>query len=360
MNSMRKIGYVPYSKDMNHPGDRRRIASWNRSPNYILETENPLDSEILLLSNGANFGKWIRCASQPVVIDLVDGYLGENPNFLQDFLRNLVRSLAGTSSLKWITYTRHLKWACENSYCIVVASEEQRDLVLPFNPRVHVILDNHSELLPTSQISTNIEVYSIVPKQKYIFWEGFGYTLKHFRHISKELDTTLKQNGWKMYLLTVETFPRWGGYIGKVSTRKLVKKLFPLSNDSIEIIPWSISNLMTYSHRSAFSIIPLDPVDKFGMLKSENKLLSNWVLGIRTLFSASPAYSRVARKAEVTQDCVFVNEWAEKLQLLIDKNNFELQDSVSKYLEINHTMEVLNANWTSVFKEVSESHYGKV
>ena len=45
------------------------------------------------------------------------------------------------------------------------------------------------------------------------------------------------------------------------------------------------------------SIIPIDSVDKFATLKSENKLLSMWSLGLPVLFSCIPSYSRVATEA---------------------------------------------------------------
>jgi hypothetical protein len=357
---LKNIGYVPYSKELSHPGDRRRVVSWCKSRSIFIETHKPLESDVLVLSNAANFGKWIRLARQPVVIDLVDAYLGERPSFVRDFLRNIVRTINGTSDLRWITYTRHLEWACANSDAVVVASEEQRQLVLPFNKRVKVILDDHSELNLSKNVVGQFEILDKEGSHAYIFWEGFGYTLKHFEHMSNRLDDLIKELNLKMCLLTVQSFPRWGGYIGKVNTQKLIKKMFPKSYSSIEIVPWSVSNLKLYSSKSAFGIIPIDPSDSFAMLKSENKLLSNWTLGIRTLFSATPSYARAGKAAKVTEDMISEFDWVEKIKEIVDRKEFHLQKSATEFLHLNHTTEILHKKWDKVFEEVGVNNLGKL
>ena len=67
-----EIGYIGYSKDLSHPADRRRIAIWNSIPGNRINTESPLEGEMLLLSNAANLGFWIKKSHKPVVLDLVE------------------------------------------------------------------------------------------------------------------------------------------------------------------------------------------------------------------------------------------------------------------------------------------------
>ena len=200
---MIRVGYVPYSINLLHPADRRRLASWATEKKIELNTANPLDSDVLVLSNAANFGYWLKRAKQPVILDLVDGYLGENPSFLKDVARNAIRSLQGSSSLHWITYTKHLRYACKVSQTVVVASPEQRELVLKLNSNVHVILDDHSEI--DSVFASATQKVSTEP-EPYIFWEGFGFTLKHFKFMAPDLDRFLKEFNWGMNLVTVEEF----------------------------------------------------------------------------------------------------------------------------------------------------------
>ena len=356
---LNKIGYIPHSRDLLHPADRRRLAFWANQKELTLEIEDPLATNILVLSSAANYGYWLKKARQPIILDLVDAYIGENPNFFTDFLRNIVRTFRGSSSIRWITYTRHLKYACKRSSAIIVASEEQRVALESLNKNVYVIPDSHSELQENKRLAISP---TSTPKQEeskgYIFWEGFGYTLKHFNFIAKELDSFLRKYDWKMYLVTVEEFSRWGGYIGKVNTRKLLKRIFPTSHDRIEIIPWTIENLNEYTARSRFGVIPIDPSDKFAELKSENKLLSMWSLGLPVLFSDIPSYSRVARISESESAIASRNSWGTKLEFFAEnpKELSRLKNSGEKYIAERHSKELLLQSWTCAIASVEISH----
>lgn len=342
---MLKVGYVPYSRDLQHPGDRRRLAGWALDKGTDLSLIDPTDSDVLVLSNAANFDHWIERAKQPVILDLVDGYLGEHPSLSKDVGRNMVRTLRGTSDFKWGKYTNHLKAACSKSDAVIVASIEQKEIVSEFNKNVQIILDDHSEL------DTDSEIDFAAP---HLFWEGFGYTLKHFQPISASLDKFLSESGWGMYLLTTEEFPRWGGYIGKVNTRSLIEKWFPLSNPSIEIIPWSIENVIRYAHSSSIGIIPVDLTDKFASLKSENKLLSMWHLGLPTLFSGIPSYSRVALDSHQGQACIPNSDWNTPLRTLSHSltDREELRIQSKKYINEHHTHQHLMEKWDAALNSV--------
>lgn len=349
-----KVGYVPYSKDLQHPADRRRLAAWAVSSQSKLNVENPLESDILVLTNAANFGLWLNKATQPVILDLVDGYMGEHPNFLMDFARNSLRSLQGTSDLKWITYTRHLRAACQRSEAVIVASPEQREVILKYNTNVFVIPDDHSEL--STNGGQRVKRFPRIPStkgEKYLFWEGFGYTLKHFQLIAKELDSFLARESWRMYILTVPIFPRWGGFLGKVNTQSLIRKWFPKSWGRIEVIPWSLENVERFSSKSEVAIIPIDKKDKFASLKSENKLLSMWQLGLPVLFSNIPAYSRVANASGQFSFCIDDAQWAAAFDSLLEPRNLlALEDEGRRlYLSQFHTHEILMNKWAAVIEK---------
>ncbi len=355
---MMKVGYVPYSYDLQHPGDRRRLAAWALHQDTELNLETPLDCELLVLSNAANFGYWLKRAKQPVILDLVDGYLGEDPSLLKDVIRNVVRSIRGTSSLRWITYTNHIRSACRKSDAVIVASKEQRDVILRYNKNVYVILDDHTEMDSDSLDDARRTKLSNQDLQSpHLFWEGYGYTLKHFQVVAKDLDKFLMESGWGMYLLTNEEFPRWGGYIGKVRTRNLIKKWFPLSEYAIQIIPWSIDNVIKFAKLSTLGLIPIDPHDEFALLKPENKLLSMWHLNLPVLFSNTPAYSRVATESQQQAACIEAGRWMKALtsysQSLDDREG--LRKLGQTYILNEHTHEILMAKWDTSLKEIMNS-----
>ena len=345
-----KIGYVGYSPDLKHPADRRRMCSWATQKVNTLLIKNPLESDLLVITNAANFGFWLARAKQPVILDLVDGYLGEDPGFIRDFFRNLLRSFGGTSDLKWLTYTRHLKFACKMSSAIVVASTEQKKVVEKYNSNVWVIEDDHHEIelekIEQERVAQN-------PKNM-IFWEGLGYTLKHFETISKELDRFLFESDWGMYLVTVEEYKRWGGKFGRVRTFNQIKKMFPLSHQKISIIPWSLHNLVKYAKMSKFAIIPIDVLDKFAMLKSENKLLSMWHLGLPTLCSSTPAYMRLENGLKAFNFCVDSSDWHKSLVKFSSMTSSSSgENSIVKiYVDLRHTHDHIVNKWDTLLERV--------
>ena len=237
------------------------------------------------------------------------------------------------------------------SEAIIVASPEQRDLILPLNENVYVILDDHSEVeIELSSLMNEEQSLLNLPHIPHIFWEGFGFTLKHFRFMAADLDKFLAEFKWGMYLVTVEEFPRWGGYIGKVKTKKLVKTFFPKSWRAIEIIPWSIENLVVYARKSNFGIIPIDPADKFASFKSENKLLSMWHLPLPVIFSPTASYSRVAIEAQVEFATVESDSWARALaeiSTLPTELNL-LRNKGYIYVRKTHTTAMLIDKWNLV------------
>jgi len=324
-----RVGYVSYSPNLLHPADRRRLASWANEKRAVLNTIKPLESDVLVLSNAANFGYWIKRAKQPIILDLVDGYLGENPSFFRDVARNFIRSLQGLSSFHWITYTRHLRFACKMSQLVIVASPEQREHILKWNSNVHVILDDHSEI---DYAIANVKGKVNAEREPYIFWEGFGFTLKHFKFMAPDLDRFLEEFKWGMHVVTVDEFPRWGGFIGKVKTRKIIKSMFPKSWKSIKITPWSLDNLAEKASNSSFAIIPISPLDQFANLKSENKLLSMWHLSLPTLTSPTPAYKRALTIAGKPDACIKEGDWYLELSSLAN-NAIRREELVSKGAE---------------------------
>lgn len=349
-----KVGYVPYSPDLSHPGDRRRIATWANASSNDLILNSPLDSDIIILSANANFARWIKKAQQPVVLDLVDGYMGENPSFLRDFGRNILRSCQGKSNFLAITFTRAIRRACIEAAAVVVASPEQAKEIMPFNSNIYVILDDHSELDSAKYIRH--ENSSDKQNSKYIFWEGFGYTVKHFKFISKNLDEFMHKSGYKLLLLTNPKFARWGSNIGKIDTKTLISKWFPKSKDQVQVLPWTINNVINSAAKSDFALIPIDTEDRFANLKPENKLLSMWHLGLPTLFSNTLAYKRVAKEVGVTNLCIDKLDWEETFRnfdLSVLRNSYAKSD---EYISFFHSRDFLVERWQILFTEVLELH----
>ena len=345
-----KVGYVPYSQDLQHPGDRRRLKIASDIEGVQIKVNDLANLDVLVLSNSSNFRKYLKKVECPVIIDLVDAYLAERPGFFRDFGRNILRTLNGTSSLRFLRYTSHLKYACKHANAVIVATIEQSRFIEELNQNIHVIIDDQSEMLG-NQVITHEKIF---PDQKsYLFWEGLGYTLKHFESISKELEDFLISNDYYLKMLTNEKFHRWGGFLGTSNTENIVRKLFPRAWERIEILPWSVEETKKAASSSTLGIIPLTKSDKFAMYKPENKLISMWAMGIPVLCSPSAAYSRVAQDIK-TPTMLCDGNWLESLRV-ITSNSFIRKDMIEKgmdYYNQNCTREILQNRWLKAIDSV--------
>jgi|688.fasta_scaffold141327_2 glycosyltransferase involved in cell wall biosynthesis len=337
-----KIGYVPYSADLTHPADRRRIKIWSAALKRPLETKDFSQVDILVLSSRANYGKFIKNSNSFIILDLVDGYIGENPPPIKDFLRNILRTWGGSSSFRWLTYTRHLTYACKNADRIIVASPEQRLEVLKYCDDVHVILDDHSEL--------DVSLHQNIGREQKdsLFWEGLPYTFKHFSIASSQIDQFLSDVGGTLEILSKNIFRRWGGIAGRQTLTQNVYKLFPKSKNSVNVHEWEIEKLIELAKECDIGIIPINVEDKFALLKPENKLLSMWILGLPTLVSRTPAYERVLLKAGLGFCLVSDEDWYEKIQFLRNNDRFrkEILEKANRYLSENHSRDILVEKWS--------------
>jgi hypothetical protein len=360
--STKDIGYVPYTFDLSHPGDRRRLAFWANRRGVQLNLNEPFNSDLIVLSNAANFSKYLKESKVPIVLDLVDSYLSEKPSCSKDIIRNTIRTINGTSSLKWIKYTKHLKYACKNADAIVVASAEQLQALSPYNKNVYVISDSHSEVEASKKSNKSLAEDSSKPEPLNIMWEGFGSNLRNFRFVSHELDDLIEDGVIRLRFVTEINFHRWGGYIWKVSTKKSIKKLFPKTFKSIEIVPWTITNLKSISSKSDLAIIPIDEKDAFARMKPENKLLSMWRLGLPAIFSDTPSYRRTAEAAKCESALVQTHEWRIKLlQIAENKDKLkELRTFGINYVKDTHSDSVLSAKWDIAINETLDRFMAKL
>ena len=138
-----------------------------------------------------------------------------------------------------------------------------------------------------------------------------------------------------------------------MNSQTLIRKWFPNSWERIEVVPWSLENVEKFSSISEVAIIPIDKNDKFGSLKSENKLLSMWQLGLPVLFSNIPAYLRVANASGQLSFCIDDEEWAAAFDSLVDSRKQLASGDQERrlYMSRFHTHEILMSQWSIVIEK---------
>lgn len=354
-----RISYVPLSRDLSHPGDRRRIKIWSNAfhvPLNLSYSNKHDSSDLLILSSGSKLRDLTIKHKGPVIIDLVDGYLSRRTPFMEDITRNTLRTVLGKSSLKSITFTNELRKAISQASAVVVSCPEQQQVIKSLNAETYCILDDHSEL--TFSIGSNDERRS---GEFTILWEGLGYTLKHLFYIGDYLQAFISSSRARLIVVSNPTFNRWGTSFGKIDTRRLIQKRLNKIINKVDFVEWSVENLQAAARKSDIAIIPIDLRDGFATAKPENKLLSYWTMGVPTLCSPTPAYRRVMSAVGVEDFVVNDYDWGEKFVAIRDRVQSDENFLKSKrlqfqaYLDGFHSREILVRKWDTLIRKYLKS-----
>jgi hypothetical protein len=246
-----------------------------------------------------------------------------------------------------------LKYACAKADAIIVASNEQLQVLRPFNQNIYVISDSHSEFEFNRKCKELIQGNFSESAPLNVMWEGFGSNLRNFQFMSQQLDSLIYDGVIQLRFVTEMHFYRWGGYIWRVSTKRTIKKLFPKSHQLIEIIPWTIENLKYISRKSDLAIIPIDQNDLFARMKPENKLLSMWKLGLPTIFSDTPSYRRTAEAARCEMALVRADQWKCQLMRMAEYRDelLNLRTLGINYVKSFHSETALLSKWDDAINE---------
>jgi hypothetical protein len=342
--------YASYSEDLSHIGDRRRVGLWINQKEFLvfgsngeecdIQVVNPLTDPFLL--DKTKEGTF-------TILDIVDGYLVEEPSIIQDYARYFFRSSKLKAILRPKRFSTSLKETCRKVDLIVVASKEQARIAEEYNANISIIRDAHDELG---------EPLDIKPIQKSknlnLFWEGLGFTLFHFEEVADDLGKFLLDTNSILNLVTNESFPRYANSFGVIKSEKIITKMFGAAAKNIRIHSWSQANVERLASICDFGVIPISEKDEFARLKPENKLLIYWRLGLQTLFSDTPAYLRVSSEIGVSDYSVKLGEWQKKLEEITNSRDF-LSPNMPKakdFLIEFHTNEVILGQWKQTLESL--------
>lgn len=189
-----RVGYVPYSRTLREPGDRRRFCFYAERRGVAFEMADPSeDYDVVVLSSRADIGAWRRYQGRArLVYELIDSYLALPRFDAKSLLRGLLSSPLGRRN-HWCSTTGAIEDMCRRADAVVCSTQEQRTDYLRFCPNVHVILDAHTEF--GNQPKCDFALGDTV----HLVWEGLP---RHCRVSPRSLQL---YGNWPMNVLWLST-----------------------------------------------------------------------------------------------------------------------------------------------------------
>jgi hypothetical protein len=344
-----RIGYVPNSRNLDAPGDRRRIIFWAKARGHKIVTNLDDKFDVLVLSERSDLGFYVnRKINAPVIFDLVDGYLARE-SLSKDWFRGtskvVTRQLSGIPK----PFTQFVENMCITASAVVCSSPEQSELIARHSKNVHVILDSHDEV-PWLEFRGEANESK---SKRHLLWEGLPVTLGGVKTISPTLIQENRKYGTRIKFVTDQKYHRLLGQYFPASTATLLSNLLGPMSDDTDLIPWNVENLVSSAKDSRAAIIPVLLSNKLQYFKPENRLLIMWKLALPTITSATPAYTRVSKISGSDIVCNNNSDWEEKLNLLHNQEFGEdLVRRGQEYLKANHTKEILLLKWDNAVESV--------
>jgi len=338
-----RIAYQPFSNDLSHPGDRRRVVFWAERRGHALTTDFSEKADVIILSERADFGALAhRAPGTPIILDLIDGYLAPE-NYLTDLGRGVSKVLFGQVSGMPKPFTSFIKVLCTKISGVICSTPEQLTTISPFSTNIHTILDSHHEfpIIPfTPKIQKSDGGQSIL-------WEGLPATLSGVKEIKATLNHLSEEFSLSSVYVTDLNYNKFLGRYWKRDTKDILIRNLGRSYETASLVPWSKENLISSARSSALAAIPINLSSPLQYLKPENRLLIMWRLGLPCLTSDSPAYSRVSKIVDSDTICVSESDWTSKMKTLLTQQDIAEQIVINgqKYIRENVNEEILLEKW---------------
>ena len=342
-----RVAYAPYDGTLRSPGDRRRFCHYAERRGIDFEIADPGERyDLVVLSTRADIDAW---SSHPadgtrIVYDLIDSYLLLPRWKPSNALRGMAKFATRELRRPVVSYHRAMERMCARSDAVVCTTEEQRTEYRRLCTNVHLILDAHMELG-----SAHKSDYALGPVLDLV-WEGLPYTLDSFLEIAPVLQELARERPCALHLVTDLEMPRVLGRYGRRDTQDIAQRIM----SPTQIYEWDAQTLARVAVSCDLTLIPLKTGDPLFFNKPENKLLIFWRLGMPTLTTATPSYSRAMEAAGMDLACTTLDDWARELRRLGDDE--ELRRSCGErgraFVEEHHDEATLLARWDRLFESV--------
>ncbi len=348
MTETLRIGYVPYSNDLQHPDDRRRFPFFANRLRITFEIANEKNQyAMILLPASANLTRWMeykkRNPKTIFVFEMVDS-LTYQKDWKSLMFKGAGRYLVGKEDKPCLVHRNLLIDWIRIADFVICSNPKIKDEIQKLNANALLNLDYLEHEYPMVKGD-----YSISGKMK-LFWEGQGVVLPQllkFKKVFKEVSSFCE-----LHVVTAPSYPRFA-YFLKRPTESLLKEL------PIETFfhPWNMRNNGILFSGFDCGIIPLNSSDLYGWHKPANKLISFWFSGIPTITSNTPAYSALAKENQNNFICKNEKEWIEKInwmyQLHVDQRR-EMAMLNYQFAKSNFSTNELDKFWLGLLDKIAD------
>jgi hypothetical protein len=339
------IGYEGYSIGNSGIADRRRILYWAENRGHIIVDSRDPNADIVVVTSSSNLGYWAQVkTSKPIVLDVVDGLIGEQSRS-KDLLRGIgYWGTRRSSNLLPSSYRHLLLQVARRSNKVVCSSPEQVTEWAKFKVDALDILDIHEEV-PIVDISRASKQTNLTE----MFWEGLPATLGSMGLLDNFFESNSGSH-FKLNILTNLNSFKYMNRFKKIDLDRVLTQQLQHSNLEINKVQWSPQMLVNYSESSKFGVIPIHGLKGYNHLKAENRLLIMWRLGLPVLTSPLRSYVRVMRDAQIDGICCDQADWRTKLEELTFSAEMrdEFIEKSRNYLEVRHKTEDVLKKWDFV------------
>ena len=343
-----RIGYVPVSPDLRHPTDRRLFCYYAKKRGIGFEiAEDGCTYDMVIVSARADLTMWQKTTrTTKLVFILEDSYLAIPGADIKNKLRGLGKFMTRQHRYLQLDYRLTLEKMCHRANAVLCPSPEQRQQILRLCPNVHVTPAFQTEAIRrVKQSYSSGDVFNFV-------WEGMGGNVRTFRVIRDALDELRKKHRFSCHLITDVEYPLALGDLGRVPTKKLVRKAF--GSNPAYLYEWNEEILSVIATACDLALIPI-PLDiPLYAGKPENKLLLFWRMGIPAVTSETPAFRRVMEASGLAMACRSTDDWIRVLDNYMS-NEEARRDAGQRgraYAEEHYGEEALVKRWDDVFASV--------
>ena len=339
---------MPYSVQLNQPGDRRRFCYYAKKRGILFEIAKPSENyDIVIVTERADLSVWSRYKKNKakIVYDFIDSYLAVPRNDLKGMLRGLAKFISRETRYLKLNYWKAFEEMCQRSDAVICCTDEQRKDILKFCHNVHEILDFH-----TSVVRSVKEDYSCGDIFKLV-WEGLPDNLGSLYEIKEVLEQLNSRHKIALHIVTDLEFYKYMGKFFKRRTEILTKRLL----DNIHLHRWEEESCSSIITGCDMALIPIPLNNPLAAGKPENKLLLFWRMGMPVVVSGTPAYSRAMERCGLPMACRTKSDWLETLEKYVnDENARRLAGERGRaFCENQHSEEKILAQWDEVIKTVS-------